>query len=75
MEAARQALRGWHATGQIPKTIEVRPVDEAPATLWREDLARQRFTDTWSMFPPEFEVRNVQQMIRWQAWTAKPAVR
>ena len=50
-------------------------MDEEPAILRREDFARQRFTDTCSMFPPEFEGRNVLQMIRLQAWTAKPAVR
>ena len=72
-QAARRALADWHATGQIPTTIEVRPVGEEPAILRREDLARQRFTDTWSIFPPEFEGRNVLQMIRLQAWTAKPA--
>ena len=48
-------------------------MDEEPAILRREDLARQRFTDTWSIFPPDFAGRNVLQMIRLQAWTAKPA--
>jgi hypothetical protein len=73
LHAARQALGSWRNTGQPPESVEIRPVSEEPAILRREDLARQRFKETWSIFPPEFEGRNVLAMIRLQAWTAKPA--
>jgi hypothetical protein len=73
LQAARRALRDGRITGQPPERVEIRPDGEEPAILAREDFARQRFTDTWSIFPPEFEGRNVLAMIRLQAWTAKPA--
>jgi hypothetical protein len=73
LQSAIRGLFDWQRAGQAPANVEIRPVSEEPAILAREDLARQRFQDTWSIFPPEFEGRNVLAMIRRQAWTAKPA--
>ena len=75
LQAAARALADWGRTGQAPESVEIRPVGEDPAIVARDDFARQRFTDIWSIFPPDFAGRNVLQMIRLQAWTAKPAVR
>ena len=73
LQAAARALADWGRTGQAPESVEIRPVGEDPAIVARDDFARQRFTDIWSIFPPDFAGRNVLQMIRLQAWTAKPA--
>lgn len=74
LQAALGALTGWQSTGQLPDTVEMRSVSEDPAILESEDIARQRFKESWTIFPPDFEGRNVLEMIRLQAWTAKPAV-
>ena len=73
LQAAAIALSDWQRTGQAPEAVEIRPVGEEPAIVARDDFARQRFAGNWSIFPPDFEGRNVLQMIRLQAWTAKPA--
>jgi hypothetical protein len=39
----------------------------------REDFARLRFRQTWSIFPPDFEGHRLLNQARWQTWSAKPA--
>jgi hypothetical protein len=73
LQAAVRALMDWQTTRRLPDRVEIRPVSEDPAIVGREDFAHLRFKDAWSIFPPDFEGRNVLEMIRLQAWTAKPA--
>ena len=39
----------------------------------RDDFARLRFQDTWSIFPPDFAGRHLIEQVRRQTWSAKPA--
>jgi hypothetical protein len=72
-QAAARLLTRWAETRRLPSSVEIRPVPEYPAIAERDDFQRLKFQDGWSIFPPEFEGRNVLEMIRLQAWTAKPA--
>ena len=74
MQAAAYVLTEWHSTGQIPQFVSIRPSCEYPAITKREDFRKLKFTDGWTIFPPGFEGNNVIEMIRLQAWTAKPAM-
>jgi len=74
LQAAGRALCAQESHGTVPATVSIQPVDEYPAITRREDFRRQRFHQTWSEFSPDFEGRNVLEMIRLQAWTAKPVM-
>jgi hypothetical protein len=63
-----QSRNGSPAAGRIV----VSPVPEEPAIVDRPDIAGMSLRG-WSIFPPEFEGRNVLAMARLQMWTAKPA--
>ena len=45
---------------------------EEPALARRPDIGDYRFQG-WTIYPPDFRGDHVRQMIRLQAWTAKPA--
>jgi len=62
-------------SGRPPAAIPVVPVMELPVFAERDEIRDLRFHGGWSIFPPEFEGRNVIETIRRQTWTAKPAVR
>lgn len=73
MQAAARVLTEWQTTQQLPQSVNIHPVSEYPAFTEREDFQRFKFKGNWSIFPPDFEGNNVLEMIRLQAWTAKPA--
>ena len=56
-----------------PKVVKIYSVPEYPIIAEREDFRNSNFKG-WSIFHPDFEGKNVLKMIRFQAWTAKPAV-
>jgi len=64
-----------HFRARWPERIPVLPADEIPALAHREDFARLRFQNSWSVFPPDFRGERLLELARLQAWTAKPATR
>ncbi len=73
MQAAAYVLTEWQSKAQIPQSVNLRPVSEYPAITRRKDFRNLKFTDGWTIFPQDFEGNDVLEMIRLQAWTAKPA--
>jgi hypothetical protein len=73
MQAAAYVLTEWQSKAQIPQSVNLRQVSEYPAITRRKDFRKLKFTDGWTIFPPDFEGNDVLEMIRLQAWTAKPA--
>ena len=72
LRAVRSVLEKAGA-GRPFGATSVAPVDELPVFAAREEIRNLRFRDGWSIFPPDFEGRNVIEMIRRQTWTARPA--
>lgn len=70
VQAAARAL----CAPELPATIPIEPAAEYPAITQRDDFRKLHFKGTWSELSPQFEGQNVIEMIRLQAWTAKPAV-
>jgi hypothetical protein len=75
MQAAADVLSEWGAKQKIPRAVNVRPGTEFPAITERDDFRRLKFKGSWTIFPPDFEGNHVLEMVRLQAWTAKPAIR
>ena len=75
MQAAAYVLTEWQSKAQIPQSVNLRQVSEYPAITRRKDFRNLKFTDGWTIFPQDFEGNDVLEMIRLQAWTAKPATR
>jgi len=73
LQAARAAALHREETGAWPAECAVLPAEETPALAEREDIARMRYQRTWSIFPPEFEGRELLRQARRQLWTMKPA--
>jgi hypothetical protein len=73
MQAAAPLLTSWKLTKQVPQFVNIHSVSEYPAITEGDDFKRFKFKDSWTIFPPDFEGNNVLEMIRLQAWTAKPA--
>jgi len=74
LQAMRSILRTAGQGGTPPGSIEIYSADEYPAFTRRDDVRGQRFRESWSIFPPDFDGENVLETIRLQAWTAKPAI-
>ncbi len=72
MRAVRRCLRS-SLSAAPRRTVPIEPADETPEFARRPEIADARFQNTWSIFPPEFQGKNVLAAIRRQAWTAKPA--
>jgi hypothetical protein len=80
LQAARSVLAEI-AAGSAPATVSVgQPSSSASVAVGEEtklaqqrDFREMRFRDGWTIFPPEFEGRNVLEMARLQTWTGKPA--
>jgi len=73
LQAALQVLRKVLKDGP-PSEVRVKPVPELPAISEHPAFRNYRFRDTWSIFPEEFEGRNVLDTVRLQTWSVKPAV-
>jgi hypothetical protein len=73
MRLAAVYLRAADATGARPEEALVVPVGaEEPTLARRPDIGDYRFQG-WTIYPPDFRGDHVREMIRLQAWTAKPA--
>ncbi len=62
------------SSGRRPRRIRL-PEDQPPKIAEEDFFKSLTFKDSWSILPPGFEGRNVVEMARRQAWTAKPAIR
>ena len=58
--------------GTPPGPVPV-PAGEETALAQRPAFRELRFRNGWTIFPPDFEGRNVIEMARLQSWTGKPA--
>jgi hypothetical protein len=78
LQAARVALEriGNNGAGFPTASVFRLPSTEAETTslAQKPNFRDMRFRGGWSIFPPDFEGRNVIDMARLQTWTGKPAV-
>jgi hypothetical protein len=73
MRLAATYLLAADATGARPEEALVVPAGaEEPALARRPDIGDYCFQG-WTIYPPDFRGGHVREMIRLQAWTAKPA--
>jgi hypothetical protein len=79
LQTARSLLDALE-TGAAPRLVRLRlssstgtAIGEETALAQRPAVRQMRFRDGWSIFPADFEGRNVIEMARRQTWTGKPA--
>jgi hypothetical protein len=73
MRLAAAYLLAADTTGARPEGALVVPAGaEEPALARRPDIGDYSFQG-WTIYPPDFRGDHVREMIRLQAWTAKPA--
>jgi hypothetical protein len=73
MRLAAAYLRAADAMGARPEeALVVSASPEEPTLARRSDIGDYRFQG-WTIYPPDFCGDHVREMIRQQAWTAKPA--
>ncbi|MFQ5762727.1 MAG: hypothetical protein ACE5PO_06805 [Candidatus Bathyarchaeia archaeon] len=73
LQSGLRVLREMRRKETLTEIVSIQPASEHPVIVEREDFRNLKFKG-WSIFPPDFDGENVLQMIRLQAWTAKPAV-
>ena len=73
LQSGLKVLREMQQNEKLPEVVSIRPVPEYPVIIEREDFRNFSFKG-WTIFPPDFEGKNVLRVIRLQSWTAKPVV-
>ena len=68
-----ELVRAWEETGKLPDEVSIEPVPALPGVVETHVIKDRRFGST--NMPVDWDITHLWDLLRWQSWSYRPAVR